>query len=932
MGGDQEKTQLAQAPDQVTAKTETSDSSDAFQKQFQAELTKAADKQKEVTEKGAEKPSEQFRALTDFSEKYAALGTAASELLKVMKSGKADDDFIEVDNGNGQMVRVNVGEAKQVLKNFIKQGAGVDIGDDANVVAAFVRAAGGIAIDAADKIKQTPEEKDKSGKSVMELMGDVAKERDEIAKKLGLEKQTQKYVGLDGKEHEISVYNPQEVQQKMMAAAQGSDEQKQLQRLVDLSVEHERLEQQQVQSGVARLKLAELKLKGLTDATSPAAQDDQIAGSKSERMDAYQLALEAGRMAPRLSNDPMYQQMKKVAGDSYSQIVMEKLAPSVQALQQADQLRSSGKKPEAEQAYKDTMSKVEQTIKDIEKEGGKSIRQQFNAAEEGSELKARLGQLIHISKESKTEYAKFLNEQGRYQEARQLCTKALAEAPDFCQADKSFGKVFQEATAGKTMAPGEIEKGHAEFQRFMNEKNWSGAKKELDALKKGHEDMVANLKKSVATDAPRKKEIEDALKKLPDDKSMNEADRAIKKQQLETEKKLIEANEKAVKDLERQTQQYTYMEGILAYSQNDKKRAHDLFEQLKGTEIAKDGKYQLSDLLEDTREKGWLERNWDSIKKWGTIGLAVLAGVAVGALTFWSGPGALVFGAGTTAAILASAGIAIGAGAVAGGFTYAGANKAGVEIAKANEWKSTAAYYEKPDFWKDFGEGAKWGAIGASIPVTAGASAELGAIGGLANVPRIGGAFRFASSWKGAATIGFGSSGAEQTYQVVANGKDLKSAGMDLLVDGGTRMFVTKGIGNLAVNSGSYQAAIMANSGRSALPAALNTVGQTTKYVGYNMGAPWLGQGSGLGGRTLATAFTVAPLGINEYVDYKANKPWNPEDPEMGQATWSRIQTYHQPLKVHETVQPQIDESGQPVQQQTFEDPFEAAMKKPGEK
>lgn len=915
----------------------------------------------------------------------------AAELLQIVESGKGDNEKIVMLDDQGRQVELTIGQRREQLRAFLKEN-GTEVGATREELQSFIKTTGERAIAAADAIRQQPEDPPR-GNSVSELVTANQKKRDEIAQSLGFPAKTVKIPDAEGKlvDHTVYDISPEDFHRRASQTRLDSPEGQKLKEYGDLMQEYQALRELETAPSFTRLRFAELKMIGATDPEAKAQpKEGEIKPSNREIMDAYQLVNEAGRLSTVVSDTPQYQDTKMRSSLLYADIQQQRSRDAVLALQKADELRQQGK-PEAEvrAQYEEALKKVEEVkmtqiraqiieqnkelqrlqqakeqLDQLEPSQREQARRQIEEQERQQQaIITQLGQIIHVGKEVKTEYAKYLNERGKGSEALPLLTSAAAEAPEFCtpEVDPSFGKEMEKALAGSAMISGDTEKHRLAYQSAMNDKNWAKASRELQALKtaanKASEESLTGMRNNLTALDARKKEVDQKIAALQEETDATE--RAIKEEQLNREKAMLEQMEKNLKDgipkveaaAKQQEHQLQYMEGIVAWSRDDKETAHRIFKELKATapEIAGNKDYQLDDLIEDTRKKGFFERHWDTIKKVATIGGAVLAGIAVGiAVGCVTGPGGILAGIGTTGAILTAAGV----GAVAGGLTYAGLNKAGVEIAKANEWKSTAAYYENPNFVDDFKTGAIIGATSATGQV-------LFAPGGIAAsstfaTTRLGTAAlstgRFATSWGGAPTVGYGGAALHQGYEVVANGKSVNdaivdagiegtgytaallsagklglnswrgaagagfslsgqdqarqvldgkdplAAAQDLLMQGGMYTVGGRMIGSAGANVGSYTPLTTAEAGFAR--AYGSHAWQTTKFLGNEFVAfgAETAKGRVIAG-TLTVGIPVGIEGLQDYSYYQSRTPKDLSDPEHNAQISQRIELYKKPIR-----------------------------------
>ena len=176
----------------------------------------------------------------------------------------------------------------------------------------------------------------------------------------------------------------------------------------------------------------------------------------------------------------------------------------------------------------------------------------------------------------------------------------------------------------------------------------------MDSLKKNFQDMKSTLDRDNDAMEKKSKGVDDQLKQLDKDKNnLDPTEYQIQKQQLQAEQAQIKQIHDADEQAQKQYAYLEYLQGVLAYSKDDKKTAYNLFSAAaKGDpELEKQSSLKLKDLIASTKPEGWFERNWKAV---ATVG-AIVAGVAVGVLvalpTFGTGD---VVDAGVTGAAVAA--------------------------------------------------------------------------------------------------------------------------------------------------------------------------------------------------------------------------------------------------------------------------------------
>ncbi|MFN8553816.1 MAG: hypothetical protein U0103_20270 [Candidatus Obscuribacterales bacterium] len=521
--------------------------------------------------------------------------------------------------------------------------------------------------------------------------------------------------------------------------------------------------------GTAMLTYAMLKAEGLTDNPMASMEAYKTTGvpkpSEKELADAFLLTAQAGRTNQEVFNSPLYASVNDAVKTDYAVTQNEKGQNILRMLKDADALAQSGDTAKAEQRYKEAWQL------------GESIDQKFLAAQlklQDNQSNPQVAQaLVGIMadvKEARMHYANFLVKQGKYDDALPIALSVGADTPEFAQADPTYNKLVSDATFGKSMPQGELQAHQAKFAQLMQDTNnpdrFNQAQKELDALQKNFQDTKATLDAGKPKLDAAKAEIDKKLAELEQKKDSTDAEEyKIEQLRLNNEKKTIEAVQKQNEQFEKQGPYLKYLQGVLAYSKEDKDTAHALFEEVKKTdpELAANKDLKIDELLDATKHQNWFQRNWHAIATVGAVVAGVVVGVGVGLLT---GPGGIAAGIGTTGAILA----AVGGGAVAGGLVFTGTKAAALGTDTVT--------------WKDFREGALIGGASAVPMIRVGAAFAPGAAGlGALEASAATGTSTFAKFGLTRASLGYGAgvAGADQGMQVAFDGKSWKDAGVDFV-------------------------------------------------------------------------------------------------------------------------------------------------------
>lgn len=699
----------------------------------------------------------------------------AANLVAMNEMKKPDNTQITVPGADGKPVNTTIGEYRKQVIERLKQSTEFSDFNDAGKLREFVSQS----TEAALKIAQAAREKLEIGAMASDKNLNA---REALAKELGFTPAITVQMP-DGKggtaPHDVYQVTKADVDARMQAS-KTPEEKAKLQQLSTLLNENDGIQtERQALSGV-QIRSAQLMMAGMTHKPGEEVMG-QTGATRQEIMRAYETVNTAGRTNRMLEQTPQFQAIKENSGLMYADIQLQRSRDAVLALQAADKLRSEGK-PEAE-----VRAKYEEALKNVqgadmamvrasfisqEKEYNQTLAK-FNALAETPEnqqqrqrlaqelmqrenIGAQLQQSMLASKEVKTQYATYLNEQGKGNEALPLLTSAMTETPELTAKDPTVAEQLGKAQQGKSLENVDTRAAGLAYEKAVADKNWAEAEKQLGILKTASDSAgqlaIQNTKDHISTVDTTKAKLQTELDDLKKNNVMDAAAKAIREEQLTNEIKGYDAMRKAYTDqlgpMEEaarvQSNKMKYMEGVLALSKDDQPNAHRIFEELKASapELANNKEYQLDELVEATREKGWLERHWDTIVNVGKIAAIGVAILAAGAVT--GGVGAVVL----TGALVGAGGVfAVGA--------------AGHYGAKAMDFKSTDNYNN----WRpgqDLLIGAAAGGGGAALQAlfTSGGALSSSVLGS----SRIGQAAittgRFATSGTGAlatgTSVGFG--------------------------------------------------------------------------------------------------------------------------------------------------------------------------------
>ncbi|MBX9950553.1 MAG: hypothetical protein K2Y39_15400 [Candidatus Obscuribacterales bacterium] len=663
----------------------------------------------------------------------------AAMLLNIQESKQPDNTPIQMADANGRPFTITLGQLKQKLIEDLSKNSDFKGFNDPAQLREFI----GKSTDAALTLSAQTREKYEARSRESDTNVNA---RNELAKQLGFTPTTREIPDGNGGKKTITSYDvTQKDVDARLATTTDAAQKANLEKLKGLLTNYDSIQKERNALSAVDVTAAQMMMGGLTHKAGEQTLDG-LPATRNEVMRAYETINKAGRGNAQLEQTPQYQMIKEQSSAMYADIQLQRSKDAVNALQEADKLRVAGKPTEAQAKYEEALQKVKGVDMATITTQWQSQMREFNTVQEkltalgnppsnpqeaqrlATELQQRqqigmqLEQIIQVGKEVKTEYARFLNEQGKPGEALPLLTSVASGTPqELLAGDTTFTEQLEKAQSLGSITSGDAEKHRVLYEQAMAAKDWTTAEREMAALKaastKASETTIQGAKDRVAVMDKRQAEIKAEMEDLKKNTTMEADAKALRQQQLDAELKGydvlrkgladgIPAAEKAAKD---HANQLRYMEGIIAYSKEDKETAHKIFKELQAEapEIANNKDYQLDALLEDTRKKGWLERHWDTIVSVGKI-VAVVGAIAVA--------GAVTGGVGAVALA--------GALGAAGVFTV---GAVGHGVAKANDWKSTDNYQN----WRpgqDLLMGAVGGAGGAALQglFAAGGTAGLG--------------------------------------------------------------------------------------------------------------------------------------------------------------------------------------------------------------
>ncbi len=663
----------------------------------------------------------------------------ASMLLNIQESKQPDNTKVEMADANGRPFTITLGELKQKLIEDLTKNSDFKGFNDAGQLREFISKSTDAALTLSTQTREKYEAKSRESDTNVNA-------RNELAKQLGFQPTTREIPDGNGGKKSVTSYDiTQKDIDARLATTTDAGQKANLEKLKGLLTNYDSIQKERNALSAVDVTAAQLMMGGFTHKAGEQTLEG-LPATRSEVMRSYEIMNKAGRGNAQLEQTPQFQMVKEQSSAMYADIQLQRSKDAVNALQEADKLRVAGKPTEAQAKYEEALQKVKGVDMATITTQWQSQMREFNTVQEkltalgnppsnpqeaqrlATELQQRqqiglqLEQIIQVGKEVKTEYARFLNEQGKPGEALPLLTSVASGTPqELLAGDTTFTEQLEKAQSLGSITSGDAEKHRVLYEQAMASKDWTTAEREMAALKaastKASEATIQGAKDRVAVMDKRQAELKAEAEDLKKNTTMDADAKALRQQQIDAELKGydvlrkglsdgIPAAEKAAKE---HANQLRYMEGIIAYSKEDKETAHKIFKELEAEapEIASNKDYQLDALLEDTRKKGWLERHWDTIVSVGKI-VAVVGAIAVA--------GAVTGGVGAVALA--------GALGAAGVFTV---GAVGHGVAKANDWKSTDNYHN----WRpgqDLLMGAAGGAGGAALQglFAAGGTAGLG--------------------------------------------------------------------------------------------------------------------------------------------------------------------------------------------------------------
>ncbi len=512
----------------------------------------------------------------------------------------------------------------------------------------------------------------------------------------------------------------------------GSSQQQDLAKLTTLVQQDDELSALKDSPATTRLFYAQAILNGFTQiSTNP----NQIAlgqPNHTDLLDAHLLLSQAGRLSNEVKNSPIFLNIQNE--------LMAKLNPNVkptdqpnsqnhtagaitdnntattailQAVQNANKLSAAGKNQEATKAYEQamTLSKNINIANCVAK---------FQTAMQKSDKTTAVeeAKTIQVKEQAKLDYANFLEKNGDYDKALKLAIELKSDdALKLVANDSSLNTIFSQALFGKAQSSGDLSVDESNFQKALNSKDFSTAQAQLNTLKEAALKTYQQVEKGNKVLTTQEIELKAKLANLAKDNALSQNQKQFETHRLETQLQLNQEAQGINKQASNQYPYTVYLSGILAAAQGKRNEAHSDFLTVQNDypDFAKASSIDFTKLIDQTKQEGWFDRNWTSIKDGLCIAAGVGAGLGAAALTIWSGPGAAIAGLETgtvvTTALIGAA--ALGSSAIAGGAAYTAAHAGfGDKVGLSTFGQGALLGVEGGATVASFGLGA--GAIGAS--------------------------------------------------------------------------------------------------------------------------------------------------------------------------------------------------------------------------
>jgi hypothetical protein len=511
----------------------------------------------------------------------------------------------------------------------------------------------------------------------------------------------------------------------------------------------------------SRMLYSSFKAAGLADPESGLTKDPNggLKASQKDILDAVSLLSEAGTnkdlRSSRLYVEAVATVLPKLENSS------EKVKIITADLDGATKAGASGDKAKQAILLKDAVDKADQTNTAAIAQMLRDPR--FVASQRNPAVLADLANNVVMSSTARLQYAQLLSEQGKFGEAQGLVLRVKTECPEVMYGHDAndptklnynqsryvdMAKLDQTISASSTVQPNQIKNLLDDFSgamgkgQIVSKDGVKGAQDIMTDLYAAAHTKTANIADGLKGLDTAQKGLDQKKADLAAKKYLTDDARTLDQKQIDREQSMIQQQrimlEADAKDASRLTSVVKLYDAGLNLAEDKRDAARSLLADVKksdpelAAEKGADGKDTFFATIEKgSQEPSWWDRNW---RKVATAG-AIVAGGIVGVATFWSGPGAVLCGVGTTAALMTSMGLAVGAGAVAGAATFAGTHEA---------LYHTGVIGEKVDLGKDLRQGASIGAMSAfmfaSLPAMAGVGAIAGGAEGTAAIGATGAA------------------------------------------------------------------------------------------------------------------------------------------------------------------------------------------------
>ena len=685
---------------------------------------------------------------------------ASKEITALENSGKGAKDTIEVPQGDGSVRTVTVGDRVKELKTIVHDQ---------------LETAGKVA----DGIRQT------GPNSVQKLVETNIGQRNQLRDALGI------------KDSDINA----EGLRQLYGSETNPERKAKLEALWGNLQERQDLEKLRHAPAYVRLLGAELQASG--HASPEIGFGEPVPRENYSK--AFDLMKSAARMDPELETTDIYRSSESRISLLYASNQQERSAHIIEEMRKSTEALQKG----------DSVEREEHLKKAVELADGIDIG--FVASQARldrnieSGVSSELNDIVTIAGMARLDYAKYLQEMGRADEAQLQLNQVKVDSPYLIYAQDGSGKITyrdpslealdRKITLGVNVETNGWETAQTKFMTAVQDGKHEDAERYLAEMQKVNRDANKEVEQSNRVLAEEKIRLQESLAKFgisgenganPDLSSLSDSDR-YEVERIQREMELIDnITEQRESQMSRQENLTRFMDGLLSMSKEDNSRANTIFKEVRDAdpELAEIKELGLNDRINETEGgfKGWWHRNWRAV----ALGAAVVAGVAVAVGTLGVGTAA---GAGLVAGVAGTLGVssATAAGIVTVG-TAVTATALGAAAGGGAHWGIERTVNEQAG-WGSFMEGAKVGGLSAAMVASPWAASALGATGvggaaAVANTSRIASMARSVGVTRNTLAAGYSLSGAIEGGNYLTGQKDGTTALRDFAIGGATNTFM----------------------------------------------------------------------------------------------------------------------------------------------